>query len=263
MSTTILSSALIVTANEMFGAALQKKLSEHGCRTMIVQTEQVALEACRQALPDMVLVEREHFLPHMASVIATLRGHPLMGQIPLVTVADPQRVYAEEDCIQDLDAGCDGCLCNLTFRQIVAYARAILRTIGNSRTPRPGLEAEGITIDVARHEVRVGETLVELTPREFMILRVFLERPRMVLSRQELLDYVWGKDYALEEHVLDVHIHALRRKIERDSSKPARLVTVRGVGYKLQTATSRPVPDHRPPGGPIFNRDSPHIPPEV
>ena len=89
-------------------------------------------------------------------------------------------------------------------------------------------------MDIARHEVTLAEALVDLTPKEFQIVHQFLVSPGVVLSRQELLNRVWGEDYALEEHALDVHIHSLRQKIESDPSKPALIITIRGVGYKLQ-----------------------------
>jgi DNA-binding response OmpR family regulator len=92
-----------------------------------------------------------------------------------------------------------------------------------------------LRMDISRHEVRVGAKPVDLTPREFQILRQFLQSPGLVLARQELLNRVWGEDFALEEHALDVHIHALRQKIEMDPSRPKMIVTIRGVGYKLQT----------------------------
>jgi DNA-binding response OmpR family regulator len=88
-------------------------------------------------------------------------------------------------------------------------------------------------MDIARHEVRVYAKPVGLTLREFQILRQFLESPGLVLTRQQLLNRVWGEDFALEEHALDVHIHALRQKIEEDPSKPKLILTIRGVGYKL------------------------------
>lgn len=91
-------------------------------------------------------------------------------------------------------------------------------------------------MDTARHEVRVGRALVDLTPKEFRILHQFLLSPGVVLSRQDLLNRVWGEDYALEEHALDVHIHSLRQKIEANSAKPTFIVTIRGIGYKLQHA---------------------------
>ena len=75
---------------------------------------------------------------------------------------------------------------------------------------------------------------IDLTPKEFQILQQFLESPRRVFSRQEMLNRVWGEGYALEEHALDVHIHSLRQKIEVNPANPTFLLTVRGVGYKLQ-----------------------------
>lgn len=89
-------------------------------------------------------------------------------------------------------------------------------------------------MDLNCHEVLVNGHVIDLTPKEFQILRQFLESPYRVLSRQEMLNRVWGDGYALEEHALDVHIHSLRQKIEQDPSNPTFLLTVRGVGYKLR-----------------------------
>ena len=89
-------------------------------------------------------------------------------------------------------------------------------------------------MDLDRHEVLVNGHVVDLTPKEFQILRQFLESPGRVFSRQEMLNQVWGEGYALEEHALDVHIHSLRQKIESDPTCPKKIVTVRGIGYKLR-----------------------------
>jgi DNA-binding response OmpR family regulator len=88
-------------------------------------------------------------------------------------------------------------------------------------------------MDVARHELTVDGKPVELTPKEFQILRQLVLHPFRVFSRDELLDQVWGERCALEEHTLDVHIHALRQKIEPDAAHPRYIATVRGIGYKL------------------------------
>ena len=89
-------------------------------------------------------------------------------------------------------------------------------------------------MDLDRHEVQINGHVVDLTPKEFQILRQFLESPCCVLSRQEMLNRVWGEGYALEEHALDVHIHSLRQKLEQNPASPTLLLTVRGVGYKLR-----------------------------
>jgi DNA-binding response OmpR family regulator len=92
-----------------------------------------------------------------------------------------------------------------------------------------------LQMDLERHEVTVSGRNVNLTPKEFQILRCFLESPCRVFSRQEMLNCVWGDGYALEEHALDVHIHSLRQKIEENPAAPKLIVTVRGVGYKLRS----------------------------
>jgi DNA-binding response OmpR family regulator len=89
-------------------------------------------------------------------------------------------------------------------------------------------------MDLDRHEVLVNGLAVDLTLKEFQILKQFLESPHRVFSRQEMLNRVWGEGYALEEHALDVHIHSLRQKIEQNPASPTFLLTVRGVGYKLR-----------------------------
>lgn len=89
-------------------------------------------------------------------------------------------------------------------------------------------------MNLDRYEVTVADVPVRLTPKEFQILRALIQQAGRVLSRQGLLNLVWGEGYALAEHALDVHIHALRHKIESDPSKPTVVHTIQGIGYKLQ-----------------------------
>jgi two-component system, OmpR family, response regulator RegX3 len=207
---------------------------EYGYQAIIARDEQAALDQSVRQLPAMILVERQHFHGRLPGLIDALWHNPALKQVPIVTFADPQVSCCEEELALDLDCGFNAYMCNMTFRQMVAYARAILRTVQQSKAPREILEVDRIRMDLARHEVHVEGALVELTPREFLIMKEFMRIPGQVLSRQELLNRVWGEDYAMEEHVLDVHIHSLRQKIERDPSKPMLIVTIRGVGYKLQ-----------------------------
>ena len=235
---TATSCVVMIGMNDTLGATLQKKLGQYGYQVLMAKNEGVALDQCQQLVPAMVLVEREQFRERLPEVIGTLWRNAALKQVPIVTVGNPQMLYSEEECAKDLDWGFDAYLCNMTSRQIVAYARAILRTVQHSKAPREILEVDKVRMDLARHEVCVDGQLVELTPREFMILKELMKKPRVVLSRQELLNRVWGEDYALEEHALNVHIHSLRQKIERDCSRPTRILTVRGVGYKLIQAVT-------------------------
>src|SRR5262249_26831558 len=143
--------------------------------------------------------------------------------------------YTDEDCLQEYDQGVDLVASGHSVRELVARVRAILR---RCETDTPSNNTNTYTVgtihmDLERHEVRVNRRPVDLTPKEFQILSHFLESPRRVFSRQDMLNRVWGDGYALEAHALDVHIHSLRHKIERNPARPTFLLTVRGVGYKL------------------------------
>ena len=135
--------------------------------------------------------------------------------------------------LRELADGYDMVLSALSHREWLAIIKALLRRQEFLSAPEPELRANQLYMNVARYEVAMAGVSLELTPKEFRILQVLLQHAGRVLSRQELLNRVWGEDYALEEHALDVHIHALRRKIESDPSRPTVIVTVRGIGYKL------------------------------
>ena len=209
-------------------------MTQYGYHVLVVTNEQTALDESFRQLPVMVLVSRQQFHDRLPLLIHTLWRNPSLKQVPIITIADPLSCCSEEECANDLDYGFHAYLCNMTFRQIVAYARAILRTIQYSKCPREVLEVGHIRMDLARQELCVKDKMVELTPREFMIMKELMERPGVVVARTDLLNRVWGEDYALVEHSLDVHIHALRKKIERFPPKPLLIVTVRGFGYKLE-----------------------------
>ena len=94
----------------------------------------------------------------------------------------------------------------------------------------------GLHLDLGRHELTVDGEAVRLTLSEFKVLALLAERPERVVSRRELMQHLWSSDHVGDEHACEVHISNLRRKIERDPTHPQRLVTVRGMGYKLIAA---------------------------
>jgi two-component system, OmpR family, response regulator RegX3 len=115
-----------------------------------------------------------------------------------------------------------------------SWSRRFERFFAGAARKQRKMAAGGVRMDLDRHEVTVNGRLVALTTKEFAILRCFLAAPGRVFSRDDMLNNVWGQGYALEEHALDVHIHALRHKIERNPARPTLIVTVRGLGYKLK-----------------------------
>ena len=218
---------LIITDNEASRLSLGKCFSEVGYEVFTVANEFIALELLQQTIPSLVVADTQ------ACSVDKLRLHKALRATPIVALRN-DTPCSEEECLDDLRRGADLALCNQTTRALIARVRAVLR---RKESPAQGAgqsAAGGVQMDLDRHEVRVNGKLVELTPKEFQILRHFLEAPSRVFSRQEMLNCVWGEGYALEEHALDVHIHSLRQKIEDNPAKPKLIITVRGIGYKLR-----------------------------
>lgn len=147
---------------------------------------------------------------------------------------------AELDRVLGLETGADDYLTKpFSVLELVARVRAILRRVDNLRQPAPAdtrnraIVRGEITIDPSRREVLLGNENVELTAREFDLLEYFARNPGRVFRRADLLDRVWGHGHEGYEHTVNSHINRLRAKIERDPSKPERIVTVWGVGYKF------------------------------
>jgi two-component system response regulator RegX3 len=219
----------IITTSDAFRSSLGKSFSDAGYHVVSVHNEPAALDALQQTTPSLVLAER------LACNIEKLRLNKALRATPIVALEEKAAVCPEDECLEEFERGADLVLCNQSTRELVARVRAILRRRHAQQQPALRRLAGGVEMDLDRHEVRVNGKLVDLTPKEFRILQYFLESPSRVFSRQEMLNCVWGEGYALEEHALDVHIHSLRQKIERDPGRPKLIVTVRGIGYKLRT----------------------------
>ena len=146
---------------------------------------------------------------------------------------------AEIDRVLGLELGADDYVTKpFSTAELLSRVRAILRrreldrATGGVTLRRLG----GLQIDLGRHEVSVDGDRVHLTPSEFKVLSLLAEQPERVVSRRELMQHLWASEHVGDEHACEVHISNLRRKIERDATQPERLVTVRGMGYKLVAA---------------------------
>ena len=223
-------SLMLITSDNVVIDRLERLIKSNGYGLTLATTVPQALIDVRRSLPALILADRQLIEQ------GRLRRDQLPASIPVIAVHRFDQACEREECLSDLDAGFDLTFCATRSREVIAHIRAMLRRHESHTNPAPQLRIEGLSMDIPRHEVRVRDQLVELTPKEFQILQQFLTTPGTVLARQDLLNRVWGEDYALEEHALDVHIHSLRQKIERDASKPSFIVTIRGIGYKLQYA---------------------------
>jgi DNA-binding response OmpR family regulator len=219
-------SVLIFLKSESFAESLKKALETSGYSSTAVTTESLGLTEARANVPSLIVLDRR------SDSIANFRR--MLSTVSIVAVQEGHISCKDEDCLQEYDQDVDLVVCSQSVRELVARVRAILRRQAAGVQSGAHYHAGNLRMDLDRHEVLVSGHAVELTPKEFQILRQFLESPRRVFSRQEMLNRVWGEGYALEEHALDVHIHSLRQKIEQNPATPTFLLTVRGVGYKLR-----------------------------
>jgi two-component system, OmpR family, response regulator RegX3 len=141
----------------------------------------------------------------------------------------------EVDRVVGLELGADDYVTKpFSIAELVARVRAILRRRELDRgTGMPRRRVGGLELDFRRHELTVDGRRVELTPMEFKLLALLADEPERAFTRRELVRHLWDSEYAGDVRACDTHVVNIRRKIERDPAEPQRLVTIRGVGYKL------------------------------
>jgi DNA-binding response OmpR family regulator len=229
---------LVVEDEPTLVDTLEYNLSRQDYEVLTAMDGHTALELAREERPDLVVLDL--MLPGIDGVeVCRILRQEMSVPILMLTARDE-----EIDKVVGLEVGADDYMTKpFSMRELMARVKALLR---RERLFREELSAEGeeprdeplifgdLTIDRVRREVqRNGESL-HLKPREYELL-VFLARHRgMVLSRDLILERVWGWDYDGGSRTVDVHVHWLREKIEPDPKKPTRIVTVRGVGYRFE-----------------------------
>jgi DNA-binding response OmpR family regulator len=236
---TLMSGKVLVVEDEpTLVETLEYNLSRQDYEVLTAMDGREALEVARAERPDVIVLDL--MLPGIDGIeVCRILRQEMNVPILMLTARDE-----EVDKIVGLEVGADDYMTKpFSMRELLARVKALLR---RERLIREELSAEGdtprdkplvfadLSIDMVRREVqRAGEGL-HLKPREYELL-VFLARHRgMVLSRDLILERVWGWDYDGGSRTVDVHIHWLREKIEPDPKKPTRIVTVRGVGYRFE-----------------------------
>ena len=193
-----------------------------------------ALAAARAHDYDIVILDV--MLPQMSGtdVCRALRAE---SDVPIVMLTARD---AERDRVSGLELGADDYVTKpFSSAELLSRVRAILRRRELDRANGAGAAVRdlgGLHLDLGRHDVTVDGEAVRLTLSEFKVLALLAERPERIVSRRELMQHLWSSDHVGDEHACEVHISNLRRKIERDPTHPQRLVTVRGMGYKLVAA---------------------------
>ena len=193
----------------------------------------------RQALArswDLVILDLRLPGPDGLAICRALRAE--QNYVPILMLTSKS---SELDRVLGLELGADDYVTKpFSVSELVARVKSLFRRIDAVSREREPL-SESVTvgdlrIDSSRREVRVGDTCVDLTAREFDLLLHFARHPGRVFSRAQLLDSVWGFGHEGYEHTVNSHINRLRGKIEPDSDQPRYIVTVWGVGYKMQAA---------------------------
>ncbi len=188
----------------------------------------MALEVARRDEPDLILLDIG--LPEMDGfeVLGELRRRSNVPVIMLTARAE------EVDRVVGLTVGADDYVTKpFSPRELVARIKAVLRRGRMAAEEERPLRFPGLTIDVAAHEVVKDDEPVELTTLEFDLLVALASSPGRVLSRDHLMERVWGWDFVGVDRVVDVHISNLRRILDDDPSEPRYIATIRGVGYKF------------------------------
>jgi DNA-binding response OmpR family regulator len=196
------------------------------------------LEAMDGPLGHRLAMERKPDLVILDLMLPDLSGFEVCRRLRADGFAKPILVLTarsgESDRVRGLDTGADDYMTKpFSIRELLARVRALLRR-AEGRLERPeSLRFDDIEIDFKSFEARKRGVALELTRKEFALLRVLAGRPGEAVSREELLSEVWGYKNLPTTRTVDTHVGTLRAKIENDVSAPSRLITVHGVGYKL------------------------------
>lgn len=222
---------LVAEDDEMQAELIRRSLLTEGHTATVVHDGGAAITAARTLRPDLVVLDLMLPVIDGFGVCRVLRE----DDIPVLMLTARS---TEDDVLLGLELGADDYMTKpYSPRELMARIRTVLRRSGRtaeSRQEDTVVRAAGLSVDPARHEVRCDGAPVDCTPAEFEILLAMTAEPERVFSRRQLLQYTRGLDRASTERAVDVHIMNLRRKIEADPRKPARLLTVFGVGYKLR-----------------------------
>jgi len=231
---------LVVEDEPVLAEALEYSLTRQGYQAYTAGDGLVGLETARRERPDLIVLDI--MLPKMdgLEVCQAVRREMNTPILMLTARAD------EVDRVVGLEMGADDYLTKpFSMRELLARVKALLRRVDLDRkglaeeaiVKKPGterLDFEDLTIDLSRGEARLKGEALHLKPKEYDLL-VFLARNRgIVLSRDLILERVWGWDFGGGTRTVDVHVRWLREKIEAEPAEPERIVTVRGVGYRFE-----------------------------
>ena len=225
---------LVVEDEESFVDALTVGLKREGFLVCVARDGLEALDEFDRAHPDLVLLDV--MLPKLSG-IDVCRELRARSQVPILMVTAKG---GEIDAVVGLEVGADDYVTKpYRLRELIARMRAALRRAPRNGAPvndNEALTVGDVRLDPERHEVCVRGRQVALPLKEFELLELLLANAGRVLTRETLIDRIWGPHYVGDTKTLDVHVKRLRAKVEDEPSTPTRIITIRGLGYKYALA---------------------------
>jgi DNA-binding response OmpR family regulator len=232
---------LVVEDEPSLQETLVYNLEKQGYKVEAVGDGRSALEAARRLLPDLIVLDI--MLPELDGFeVCKILRKEMTVPILMLTARDD-----EIDRVVGLEVGADDYLTKpFSMRELMARVKAQLRRTGMLReemamhkapeadTPQEVLTFNNLLINLTRREVLLDDEVLALKPQEYDLLLFFAQHKGQMLSREFILERVWGWDYIGDSRTVDVHVRWLRQKIEKDAAEPTRIVTVRGGGYRFE-----------------------------
>ena len=221
---------LIVEDEESYSEPLAYMLKKEGYEAVVAATGPEGIDAFELGGADLVLLDV--MLPGMSGV-DVCRELRSRSSVPIIMLTAKD---SEIDKVVGLEMGADDYVTKpYSGRELLARIKAVLRRRGEAEAGESDELVVGrVAMDVERHVVTVGGKGVAMPLKEFELLEMLMRNEGRVLTRMQLIDRVWGSDYVGDTKTLDVHIKRLRAKIEPDPGLPQHILTVRGLGYKLE-----------------------------
>lgn len=222
---------LIVDDEEHILELLKFNLENAGFKVITASNGIEALEYLKNSLPKLILLDL--MLPGMDGydVCKEIRREKNLSNIPIIMITARSE---ELDKILGLELGADDYITKpFSIRELIARVKAVLRRTTNSPSNDKVFSYGKLMVDFEKHEVTKNGDRVDLTLKEFELLELLIKNKGKVLTRDSLLDKIWGYEYIGETRTVDVHIRHLRQKIEDDDKNPRYIETIRGIGYRF------------------------------
>ncbi|MEQ8672757.1 MAG: response regulator transcription factor [Aggregatilineales bacterium] len=223
---------LIIEDEEILSRKLAEKLEAEGFKASILRDGEGSLAVVRQEKPDLIILDI--MLPGLdgLSICRMVRHDKDISHIPIIMLTARG---TEVDKIVGLESGADDYIVKpFGLGEFLARVRAVMRRGVPQVSQQEEMISDDLRLNMTERRFYKGEEEVKLSNKEFDLLSELMRHKSAVLSRDLILTKVWGHDYFVDKRTVDVHVRWLREKIEENPSKPRRIVTVRGIGYRFE-----------------------------